>query len=173
MPETIRLDDTHDHTDWSYFLVRDSLQESGCQGAKYDLMKRDGIRSLLRVPIRLEGEIVGGLNFLSRTVGQFREEDADIARRIADQVALVLSHEKLAEEARLAAEAREESLRLEGRVATLMEQLASLGGPRQIIGKSKSWHEVLDFVSKVAPTETTVLLTGESGTGKRGRGESD
>ena len=78
-------------------------------------MKRDGIRSLLRVPIRLEGEIVGGLNFLSRTVGQFREEDADIARRIADQVALVLSHEKLAEEARLAAEAREESLRLEGR----------------------------------------------------------
>src|SRR6185436_12849765 len=116
--------------------------------------------------IRLEGEIVGGLNFLSRQVAQYREEDADIARRIADQVALVLSHEKIAEEARLAAEAREEAIRLEGRVAALTEQLASIGGARQIIGRSKSWREVLDLVSKVAATETTVLLTGESGTGK-------
>src|SRR5262249_44651670 len=118
-------------------------------------------------PVRLEGEIVGGLNFLSRTVGYYREEDADVARRIADQIALVLSHEKLAEEARRVAAAKEEALRLEGRLAALMEQLAAyLGGTRQIIGQSKSWREVLDFVAKVAPTETTVLLTGESGTGK-------
>ena len=166
MPDSIRIDDASADADWSFFLVRDLQIDPGCCGGKYDVMKREGMRSLLRVPIRLEGEIVGGLNFLSRTVGQYREEDADIARRIADQVALVLSHEKLADEARLAAEAREEALRLEGRVAALTEQLASLGGARQIIGKSKSWREVLDFVSKVAPTETTVLLTGESGTGK-------
>src|SRR6266511_5320597 len=55
----------------------------------------------------------------------------------------------------------------EGRLASLMEAFASyLGGPRQIIGNSKSWREALDLVSKVSPTETTVLLTGESGTGK-------
>ncbi|HEY3169458.1 MAG TPA: sigma 54-interacting transcriptional regulator [Thermoanaerobaculia bacterium] len=168
MPETICIEgDPHADTDWSFFLVRDLRQESRCCGAKYDVMKEEGMRALLRVPVRLEGEIVGGLNFLSKTVGQYREEDADIARRIADQVALVLSHEKLAEEARIAAEAREEAQRLEGRIAALMEQLAAyLGGPRQIIGNSKSWREVLDFVSKVAPTDTTVLLTGESGTGK-------
>jgi len=168
MPETICIDgDPHADADWSFFLVRDLRQESRCCGEKYEVMKQEGMRSLLRVPVRLEGEIVGGLNFLSKSIGQYREEDADIARRIADQVALVLSHEKLADEARLAAEAREEALRLEGRVAVLMEQLASyVGGTRQIIGNSKSWREVLDFVSKVAPTETTVLLTGESGTGK-------
>ena len=119
------------------------------------------MRSLLRVPVRLEGEIVGGLNFLSRTLGQYREEDADIARRIADQVALVLSHEKLAEEARIAAEAREEALRLEGRLAALMEAFASyLGGPRQIIGNSKSWREVLDLVSRVSPTDTSDAIRG-------------
>ena len=116
--------------------------------------------------VGVDGEIVGGLNFLSRNGAQFREEDADIARRIADQVALVLSHEKIADEERIAAEAREEATRLEGRVATLTEQLALAGGARQIIGKSKSWREVLDLVSKVSPTEATVLLTGESGTGK-------
>jgi transcriptional regulator with GAF, ATPase, and Fis domain len=130
-------------------------------------MKDDGLRSLLRVPVRLEGEVVGGLNFLSRQVGLYREEDAEIARRIADQVALVLSHEKLAVEARLSAAAREEARRLEGRLAALTEQLASyLGGQRQIIGNSKSWRDVLDLIAKVAPTDTTVLLTGESGTGK-------
>jgi Nif-specific regulatory protein len=168
MPETIRIDpQSAADADWSFFLVRDVRKEPRCCGQKYDIMKEEGMRSLLRVPVRLEGEIAGGLNFLSRTVGQYREEDADIARRIADQVALVLSHEKLAEEARIAAEAREEALRLEGRLASLMEAFASyLGGPRQIIGNSKSWREALDLVSRVAPTETTVLLTGESGTGK-------
>ncbi len=168
LPETISVDgDPATDADWTFFLVRDLRQEPGCCGGKYETMKQDGMRSLLRVPVRLNGEIVGGLNFLSRTVGQYREEDADIARRIADQVALVLSHEKLAEEARLAAAAREEAQRLESRLAALSEQLASyMGDPRRIIGKSKSWREVLDLVSKVAPTETTVLLTGESGTGK-------
>jgi Nif-specific regulatory protein len=167
MPQTIPLDDqARESADWSFFLVTDIRREPGCCTEKFELMKRDGIRSMLRVPIRLEGEIVGGLNFLSRSVAQYREEDADIARRIADQVALVLSHEKIAVEARIAADAREEAQRLEGRVASLTEQLALVGGARQILGKSKSWREVLDLVSRVAKAETTVLLTGESGTGK-------
>ncbi len=168
MPETISMDcDPETDGDWSFFLVRDLRKETRCCGEKYEALKQEGMRSLLRVPVRLEGEVVGGLNFLARAVGRYREEDADIARRIADQVALVLSHEKLAEEARRAAEAREEKERLEGRLASVMEAFTSyLGGPRQIIGNSKSWVEVLDLVSRVAPTETTVLLTGESGTGK-------
>ena len=167
MPQVIPIDDeAREQADWTFFLVDDIRREPGCCTEKFELMKQDGIRSMLRVPVRLEGDIVGGLNFLSRNVAQYREEDADIARRIADQVALVLSHEKIAEEARVAAEAREEALRLEGRVAALTEQLASMGGARRVLGRSKSWREVLDLVSKVAPTEATVLLTGESGTGK-------
>jgi transcriptional regulator with GAF, ATPase, and Fis domain len=169
MPETICIEEpqTRESADWSFFLVRDLRLEPSCCGPKYEGMKDDGLRSLLRVPVRLEGEVVGGLNFLSRQVGLYREEDAEIARRIADQVALVLSHEKLAVEARLSAAAREEARRLEGRLAALTEQLASyLGGQRQIIGSSKSWRDVLELIAKVAPTDTTVLLTGESGTGK-------
>ncbi|MBI4525571.1 MAG: sigma-54-dependent Fis family transcriptional regulator [Deltaproteobacteria bacterium] len=37
---------------------------------------------------------------------------------------------------------------------------------REIIGKSRALREVLEMVKKVAPTQTTVLISGESGTGK-------
>ena len=166
MPESVPIEEACVREEWSYFLVHDLRRDPGCAAEKFESMKSAGIRSLLRVPIRLEGEIIGGLNFVSRNVAQYRDEDADIARRIADQVALVISHEKIALEARIAAEAREEATRLEGRVAALSEQLALTGGARRILGKSKSWREVLDLVSRVAKAETTVLLTGESGTGK-------
>lgn len=36
----------------------------------------------------------------------------------------------------------------------------------EIIGKSKALRDVLEIVKKVAPTQTTVLITGESGSGK-------
>jgi Nif-specific regulatory protein len=167
LPETIPIDPEHAKAEWDYVLIRDIDQDAACLGEKYERMKQVGIRSLLRVPVRLDGEIVGGLNFMSRHPGQFREEDADLARRIGDQVALVLSHERLAEKERVAAEEQEKAQRLEGRVASLLQQLASyLGEPRQLMGQSKPWRDVLDLVARVAPAETTVLLSGESGTGK-------
>jgi transcriptional regulator with PAS, ATPase and Fis domain len=51
-------------------------------------------------------------------------------------------------------------------VAVLSEELASRGGFGRIVGTSKIWLDVLVQAAKVAPMETTVLLTGESGTGK-------
>ena len=39
-------------------------------------------------------------------------------------------------------------------------------GEKEIIGQSSSLREVFSTLSKVAPTDTTVLVTGESGTGK-------
>ena len=36
----------------------------------------------------------------------------------------------------------------------------------EIIGKSNAMHEIFDLISRIAPTDSTVLITGESGTGK-------
>ncbi|HMF08596.1 MAG TPA: sigma 54-interacting transcriptional regulator, partial [Thermoanaerobaculia bacterium] len=156
-----------DQVDWSSFLVRDLHRQSPCCGEDFQRLREQGMRSLLRVPVLLQGGIAGGLTFISRKVGQYKEEDTGLARRIADQIALALSHERLAEEARTAAAARLEAQQLEGSVAALKAQLASRPDrTRQINGTSPSWRTVLGLVSKVAPTETTVLLTGESGTGK-------
>ncbi len=154
--------------DFTTEIVRDVAEEIEADSDKCRHLSADGIRSLLRVPIFFEGQwqFAGGLHFLSRTPGTYGERDIPLARHVADQVALALSHERLAGEARRGDEARAEAQKLEKRVAALSEELASRGGFGRIVGNSKSWRDVLMQASKVAPTETTVLLTGESGTGK-------
>lgn len=125
-----------------------------------------GVRSHLRVPVRFRGEMIGALLFFSREPRRYSAQDADVALRIADHVALALSHQRLAEEQRRAAEARERAARLEERVVALTRELAAKGAGHQPVGVSRKWRETLELATKVAGTETTVLLTGESGTGK-------
>jgi transcriptional regulator with GAF, ATPase, and Fis domain len=127
---------------------------------------QQGLRASLRVPMRLQGEIIGGINFMSFTPSLYTHADGIIARRIADHIALAISHQRLAEEAARAAEARERAGRLEIRVRSLSEELAALGGFHRVIGESPAWHTVLKQATQVAGTDTTVLLQGESGTGK-------
>src|SRR3989442_6157352 len=51
-------------------------------------------------------------------------------------------------------------------VRSLAEQLDSLAGRSRVIGESAPWQGVLKKATQVAATETTVLLQGDSGTGK-------
>jgi transcriptional regulator with GAF, ATPase, and Fis domain len=127
---------------------------------------QQGLRASLRVPMRLQGEIIGGINFMSYTPALYTPTDGAIARRIADHIALALSHQRLAEEAARAAEARERANRLEMRVRSLSDELAALGGFHRVIGESSAWQTALKQATQVAGMETTVLLQGESGTGK-------
>jgi transcriptional regulator with GAF, ATPase, and Fis domain len=124
-----------------------------------------GIRSTLRVPIRAQDETIGALAFSSSRPSTYCEEDVPLAARIADHVSLALAHERLAEEGRRAAQAHDKAARLATRVDTLARELETLS-PHRALGRSKQWHDVLVQATKVAPTDTTVLLSGESGTGK-------
>ena len=51
-------------------------------------------------------------------------------------------------------------------VRSLAEQLDSMAGRSRVIGESAPWQGVLKSATQVAATETTVLLQGDSGTGK-------
>jgi transcriptional regulator with GAF, ATPase, and Fis domain len=124
-----------------------------------------GVRSTLRATIRLNGQPVGGLEFASREPDHFDDEDADFAMRLADHVALALAHHELAAETRRTAEARQRAAQLEERVQVLAEELETRS-PHRALGRSRKWRDVLAQAAKVAPTDTTVLMTGESGTGK-------
>jgi Nif-specific regulatory protein len=148
------------------YIVRDTAADVKPSTLRARLFGHCRAKSALRVPLPLGNDVFGSLFFLSREVDQFDEEDIDFARRVADHLALALSHQRLAIAARRDAEARETAARLEAQVATLTRELEARTGQRRVIGSTKRWKDVLAQSARVAQTETTVLLTGESGTGK-------
>ena len=123
-----------------------------------------GYRSFLgvRLPAR---EQVFELAFWAKRPGAFAVSDLPVARRIADHIALSISHEQLVEAERHAAEVQARAEQLEARVQMLSEELEAKTQIR-VIGQSAEWREVLKKATQVAETDTTVLVTGESGTGK-------
>ena len=124
-----------------------------------------GYRSWLSVHASVRDQEMG-LSFWSKRPAAFSARDFPVARRIADHVALAVSHEQLAQAAGQVAEARARAERLESRVKLLTDELGSKVGYGRVVGHSEAWKDVLRKATQVAATDTTVLLTGESGTGK-------
>jgi transcriptional regulator with GAF, ATPase, and Fis domain len=148
------------------YIIKDADAELTPDSVRARIFGRLGVKSALRVPLPLGTDVFGSLFFLSRDTDRFDTEDIDFARRVADHLALALSHQRLAVVARRDAEARATAARLEAQVATLTRELEERTGQRRVIGSTRRWKDVLAQAARVAQTETTVLLTGESGTGK-------
>jgi transcriptional regulator with GAF, ATPase, and Fis domain len=130
-----------------------------------EVYRNTGVRAQVRVPVRLHGQVAGGLTFHSSRPATYGRGHVELAARVADHVALALGHQALAEESRRASEARSRAQQLEGRVQVLVQELETLS-PHRALGRSQRWRDALAQATKVAPTDTTVLMTGESGTGK-------
>lgn len=102
-------------------------------GGKEDrLIASAGFHGLLSAPLRLSGRAIGVLNFVSHIPGYYVDEDAAIAQRIADLVAVFVENLRLERELREAAVAEgvhRERLRLTADLRTAGErplrQLAS------------------------------------------------
>jgi transcriptional regulator with PAS, ATPase and Fis domain len=124
-----------------------------------------GYRSLLRVHVKARHERVG-LAFWSKRPCNYTVADVPFAHRVADHVALAVSHQQLAEASRQVADAQARAERLEARVRSLADELDAKVGHARVIGPSPEWQAVLKRATQVAATDTTVLLSGESGTGK-------
>ena len=129
----------------------------------WDQILAAGYRSTLWIE-RTARDQLFGLQFWSKRRAAFDEGQVAVGRRIADHIALAISHEQLAESERQAAEAQLRADRLAARVKSLSDELAAKSG--RMVGPSAEWQLVLKAASQVALTDTTVLLAGESGTGK-------
>jgi len=121
---------------------------------------KEGIRSAVSVPLSTKGKILGTLNVGSHTPGRYCEDDASLLVAIGEQVALaienLLAYEQIAT---LKARLEEEKVYLQEEVRTE----AAFG---DVVGESPVIHAVLANVRQVAKTDSTVLVTGETGTGK-------
>jgi len=119
-----------------------------------------GIRSVCCLPLRARQQVIGTLNIGSRQQNFFRPSEIPWLMQLAGQVALaldnVLSYQRIEElNARLA----KEKLYLE-------DEIRSNSQFEEIIGESPAMRNILHQIETVAPTDSTVLLIGETGTGK-------
>ena len=147
-------------------LLEDAFRELDPARAGDRLITEGGGRSVVCVPLWFAERVGGGLYLGKRQPYWFDRTDIEVAGGIAAQVVLVLQHQRLADEARRLALAEGRARRLERRVESLETALDERYGFDRILGRAPAFREALAHAAKVAPTDTTVLVTGESGTGK-------
>jgi transcriptional regulator with GAF, ATPase, and Fis domain len=164
----LRLDDVPASSSHGFVLVSDIAEQRMSFMDRPDFQDQliaAGYRSMLAVDTVAQNQMIG-VAFWSKRTHAFTQEDVAIARRISDFVALAVSHEQLVAAAQQVAETKARAERLEVRVRKLAAELDAKSGHGQVVGKSAVWMEVLKRATQVAATETTVLLSGDSGTGK-------
>jgi formate hydrogenlyase transcriptional activator len=123
-------------------------------------MPRIGIQSLALVPLIGRGGIVGVLGLASWRENAFLQEDLTFLGQIARQVAIAIENAlAYGEVSELKNKLTQEKLYLEGEIRTELKF-------EEIVGKSEALRRVLEQVETVAPTDSTVLIYGETGTGK-------
>ena len=109
-------------------------------------------------PLEFRGELMGVIGMLSRR--PFDPQEFELLGIFADQAAVAIKS------AHLFAELGRYKERLQVENAYLQEEIRAEHGFEEIVGQSTVLRSVLRKVKQVAPVETTVLLTGETGTGK-------
>ena len=119
-----------------------------------------GLRSGLWVPLINGGRTIGALMVASRKEAAFTQHDADMLSRLAGQIATAVNNAvafrqiaDLSDKLKQEKQYLEEELNLDQRF-------------EDIVGESAGLKQVLKQIETVAPTDATVLIQGETGTGK-------
>ena len=132
---------------WEFELLEDIASDPQYASAPARI---EGMRSILVMPIRIAGELIGGVNFLSRGPGRFTRDDVPMARRITDHIALALSHEQLAEEMRKSQELRSREANV-GLLDALLASVTDTGELRTVFDR------VADIAQKVLPFDAMAV----------------
>ncbi len=146
-------------------VTRQPLIITGAELDRYkaavsQLVIAEGLRSACIVPLITANRAIGTLGLSSLRPGSFTQEDADLLMRVANQVAIsienALAYQEIAE---LKNQLADEKLYLE-------EEIRTEYTFEEIVGESPALRRVLSQVETVAPTDSSVLILGETGTGK-------
>jgi formate hydrogenlyase transcriptional activator len=125
-----------------------------------DIMAREGLRCLCCMPLISHGNVLGTLNLGSRREAFFIDGDLQFFSQAASQVAIALdnalSYQRI----------EELNERLAGEKVYLEDEIRTDNRFEEIVGQSRVLKAVLKQVETVAPTDSTVLIYGETGTGK-------
>jgi formate hydrogenlyase transcriptional activator len=140
------------------FFAADDLREMNDPLAK--AMYEAGVRSVCSVPLIAGNQIWGTLNPSSTIDNAFGPSEIDYLQQVANQIAAALQN----------AHAYREIAQLKERLTQekhyLEYEIRSANRSDDIVGTSAALKRVLDYAAIVADTDSTVLITGETGTGK-------
>jgi formate hydrogenlyase transcriptional activator len=120
----------------------------------------EGLRSLCCVPLLRPKGPLGVLVLGSTRANAFRHEDMTLLNQVAAQFALALENQRTTIEIGLLKE------RLDAEKKSLEGEFSSEGPFAEIVGDSPALKQVFDQVVTVAASNATVLILGETGTGK-------
>ena len=142
------------------FVSGDSVILSKEEIEREPLASRLGIHSAAHVPLTGRGGVVGVLSLGSLREHAFSQEDLAFLGQIGRQVAIAVENAwAFGEVSEIKNKLAQEKLYLEGEIRTELKF-------EEIVGKSEALRRVLQEVETVAPTDSTVLIYGETGTGK-------
>jgi transcriptional regulator with GAF, ATPase, and Fis domain len=117
-------------------------------------------RSLLSAPLRTRDGIIGVLSLRNKLEGAFTDEDVELVAAVAENIATAIDNARRFGAVQRSAENLRET------VDALQEQVLRDSGFKDIVGNSAGMQLVFRLLASAAASPVTVLITGETGTGK-------
>ena len=141
-------------------LVLDRAGIEGFDSHTARLLLDEGVQSLICMPLVTHDRALGTISLASLRDAAFQQGDVDLLFQVSGQVSIAVENALAFQEiAELKNKLAQEKLYLEDEIRTEMNF-------DEIVGEGSSLRAVLKQVETVAPTDSTVLITGETGTGK-------
>jgi formate hydrogenlyase transcriptional activator len=119
-----------------------------------------GFRSLCALPLTVRGRRIGAITVGSLAKNQYAEADAELLMEVGNQIAIAVDNMRAHEETEAL------KARFQAEAVYLQEEIKTEHNFEEIIGQSAPVRQLLRKLEQVAPTEATVLIQGETGTGK-------
>src|SRR3984885_3612070 len=124
----------------------------------YERVVQEGLRTGCYLPLIGRNQVVGVLMLCRRSDNPFRDDDVILLEQVARQVAIAIENTLEYEKA-----TKDRDKETRQRLYLEEEIRAECGA---IVGESPALKAALHLVSIVAPTDSSVLILGETGTGK-------
>ena len=141
-------------------VVIDTREPEEFVSGTTEIALAEDIKALCLIPLVNRGRVLGILGTSRTTETPFSSEDVDFLSRTSGQIAIAIENALAYREiSELKDKLAQEKLYLE-------EEIRADSDFERIIGKSAALKRVLQLVETVAPSDSTVLLLGETGTGK-------
>jgi formate hydrogenlyase transcriptional activator len=124
------------------------------------LLLTEGVPSGYFLPLVHKGEVIAVIQLTKYAGVKFKTQQADFLKTLAGQLSIAVAN-ALEHDAIVASRDQLARERI-----YLREEIERTSMFEEIVGSSEALRRVLGQVSKVAPTDSTVLILGETGTGK-------